>query len=386
MTQDIEAPIEAARAVFSDEFPSGAPIRLLVFADNYGASQSIAFVEGLSRARRSGRAAIRIIEEEAFGPDIGLRESASIRAMVAAHLDETSPTAIVLSRFGHSTAYEVILGAADATGTPVIFHIDDDLFDLPATVGVERYRGARHPRRAHTLHRALTDATFVIAATEALADQLAWRAGHGRIGWLHNGAAGRVWPRRPAKAIGEPLVIGYMGSASHSADLETIAPALNRLLGRTRDVRLELFGSISKQPAAELLPSGITRRDVVAGDYPAFKSRLKDLGWDIGLAPLLSTPYNRCKTATKWAEYAEAGIAVVASDIEPYQPMIEAGAAFPAGPGQWDHALDRLLAQPDLRQDLIRSADVLLTTLYRWDRLETSVLGLLQRAGAGDAA
>ena len=38
-------------AAYSDAFPSEAPVRLLVFADQLGASQSIAFVEGLARAR-----------------------------------------------------------------------------------------------------------------------------------------------------------------------------------------------------------------------------------------------------------------------------------------------------------------------------------------------
>lgn len=379
-TTDIEAPIEVSRAAFSDGFPSQAPIRLLVFADNMGASQSIAFVDGLAQARGRGDAAVRIVEEQAFGPDVGLQESPSIRATVLGHIEETTPTAIVVSRFGHSAAYDAIAAAAEAAAAPLILHIDDQLFELPATVGVERYRGARHPRRIHTLHRSLMEADFVIAATETLADRLTGLAGHGRIGWLENGAAGRPWPRRPPKSARDPVVVGYMGSASHGADLEAIAPALNRILARSRNVRLELFGSISKQAAAGLLPSNVTCHDVVAGDYAAFKARLMGLEWDIGLAPLQITPSNRCKTATKWAEYAEAGIAVIASDIDPYRPMFAADAAFPATADQWDHALDRLAAQPGLRQGMVRSADALLGSRYSWERLEASVLGLLRRA------
>ncbi len=106
------------------------------------------------------------------------------------------------------------------------------------------------------------------------------------------------------------------------------------------------------------------------------------LEWDIGLAPLQITPSNRCKTATKWTEYAEAGIAVIASDIDPYRPMFAADAAFPATVDQWDHALDRLVSQPGLRQGLVRSADALLGSRYSWERLEASLLGLLQRAVA----
>ena len=95
-----------------------------------------------------------------------------------------------------------------------------------------------------------------------------------------------------------------------------------------------------------------------------------------------SQPLNLCKTATKWAEYAEAGAAVLASDMEVYQPMIAWGAAAPAAPGQWAQALERLVEAPALRHVLVASADGLLETCFGWERLEASLLGLLDRARA----
>ena len=364
-------------AAYSDPFPTEAPLRLVVFADNFGASQSIAFIEGLQAARSDGRAAVSLVEEAAFGPDQGLRDCDGARELAQAEMERTSATTVVLSRFGHSGAYEGIRQAAAARGLGLHVHIDDDLFDLPVTAGIERYRVARHPRRIQTLHRSLCEAEVVIAATGALADRVARMTGHARIGWLENGTAGRPWPRRAGS--GGPLVIGYMGSASHGPDLEMVVPALTAVLTRHPDIRVELFGSIARQPAADLLPGAVVRHDVVVGDYSAFKAKLMGLGWDIGLAPLLATPYNRCKTATKWTEYAEAGIAVVASDIEVYQPMFAAGAAMAASPKQWAHALEGLIRSPDLRRGLIGAADQLLASRFGWERLEASVLALLQR-------
>jgi glycosyltransferase involved in cell wall biosynthesis len=381
--QDLTGP--AAAAACSDPFPSRAPTRLLVFADNFGPSQAIAFVEGLARARAEGRAAVRIIEEAEFGPDQGPREGAAARQLVEAQIAETGPTALVISRFGHAGAWEGIRQAALAHGLPVIAHIDDDLFDLPVSAGIERYRLARHPRRLRALQLGLQEADLVMAATPALAAQLAWRLGHARIGWLENGTAGRPLPRSP-KPPGQTLVIGYMGSASHGVDLEMIAPALNQVLARRRDVRLELFGSIARQGAADLLPAGVIRHDVVSGDYGAFRRKLAALDWDIGLAPLQASPYNRCKTATKWAEYAEAGAAVLASEIEVYQPMFEARAALPARPDGWAHALERLIASPGLRAGLTAAADQLLAARYGWERLEASVLNLVERRPGRRAA
>ena len=368
-------------AAYSDEFPSGAAARVLVFADQLGASQSIAFIEGLAGARALGRAAVRIVEEAPFGPDQGLAGAAAARALAETEIAEVAPTTVVLSRFGHVGGMEGVFAAARARAIPVVLHIDDDLFGLPVVVGVERYRGGRHPRRIQALVAALRRADFVIAATETLGTRLAPLAGHSRIGWLENGTGGR--PRtRCLKPDGAPVVIGYMGSASHGPDLELAMPALDALLARRRDVRVELFGSIARLPAADRLPAAVVRHDVVAGDYAAFKQRLMALDWDIGLAPLTASPYNQCKTATKWAEYAEAGAAVLASDVEVYQPMIAWGAAAAAAPGQWAQVLERLIEAPDLRRGLVRSADALLRARFGWDRLEASLLGLLARAQA----
>ena len=368
-------------AAYSDPFPSAASGRLLVFADQLGASQSIAFIEGLAAARARGHVAVRILEEAAFGPDEGLAGAAAARALAEAEIVQTSPTAVVLSRFGHVAGMEGVFAAARARGAPVILHIDDDLFGLPVVVGVERYRSGRHPRRIQALGAALRRADFVIAATEALAARLALLAGHSRIGWLENGTGGR--PRaRDHKPFGQPVVIGYMGSASHGPDLELVLPALENLLTRRRDVRVELFGSIARLPAADRLPGVVTRHDVVAGDYAAFRNRLAALQWDIGLAPLEISPYNLCKTATKWAEYAEAGAAVLASDTEVYQPMIAWGAAAPAAPGQWAQALELLVDSAALRRALTSSADRLLEANFAWERLGDSLLGLVTRAAA----
>ena len=373
--------LETQSAAYSDVFPSAAPVRLLVLADQLGASQSIAFVEGLARARIHGRVAVRILAEAALGPDEGRVGAPAARELIDAEIAATTPTAVVLSRFGHVAGVEGAFAAARANGLPVILHIDDDLFGLPVVVGIERYRSGRHARRIQALSLALRRADFIIAATPALAELLAAQAGHGRIGWLENGTGGAPRPRT-RKPAGSPVVIGYMGSASHGPDLELVLPALEHLLTHRRDVRVELFGSIARLPAADRLPGAVVRHDVVAGDYAAFRERLAALEWDIGLAPLVASPYNRCKTATKWAEYAEAGVAVAASDMEVYQPMIAQGAAAAAAQGQWAHMLERLVDDSGLRRALVRSADELLTARFGWDRLENSLLGMVARTAA----
>ncbi len=116
-----------------------------------------------------------------------------------------------------------------------------------------------------------------------------------------------------------------MGSASHGPDLELVLPALNAVAAEVPNVRIELFGSIARAADPDLLPKGTMLRNPVAGDYRSFRDALGELEWDIGLAPLHATPYNLCKTPTKWTEYAEAGIAALVSDMPVYRPMIDGG-------------------------------------------------------------
>jgi hypothetical protein len=367
-------------SAYSDAFPSAAQTRVLVFADALGASQQIAFVEGLSGARGRGDAAVRIVEEEAFGEDIGLIGLGSAASLAAEHFNVVQPTVVVLSRFGHGAGAQAVLDLARAQGLPIVFHIDDDLYEMPPVVGTERHRAAHHPRRVMALSRVLIEADLVMAATEPLALKLGRLAGHGRIGWLENGTAGTPRPRPDPRPDADPIVVGYMGSATHGPDLEMAIPALTAAMQKFPGLRVELLGSISRQPVADQLPSSVVRRDVVAGDYSDFKRTLAGLGWHIGLAPLLTTPYNRFKTATKWAEYAEAGIATLASDVEVYRPMIESGAAAGAGPQQWPHVLDLLIGSDELRRAIVEASDRMLATRFSWTRLEDSVLHLLRLA------
>ena len=363
---------------FSDGFPAAARTRLLVFADGFGASQSLAFVDGLARARARGEVAVRIVEERALPRDAAAAED--LAAAIEQHFAETAPSIVVLSRFGHDDAARRVIEAARARKLPVVAHLDDDLFDLPAIIGIERYRLSRHPRRVQALHRGLAAADLVMAATPTLAQKIGGLAGHDRVGWMEIGSAGRPHVRAPGKGPDDSLVIGYMGSASHNHDLEMLAPALNAVLERFDHVSVELFGSISQQPAAELLRGRVRKHRPVSGDYGGFKAALAGMGWDVGLAPLRPIAYNRFKTPTKWVEYAEAGIATIVSDCEVYQPMIVADAALAAGPEQWESAMRLLVEQPELRADLVSAADRLLRSSYGWERLEAGVLDLLRRA------
>ena len=60
--------------------------------------------------------------------------------------------------------------------------------------------------------------------------------------------------------------------------------------------------------------------------YPGFVNWItQQQGWDVGLAPLADTAFNRCKSAIKTLDYAALGLAVVASDVAAYRGSLADG-------------------------------------------------------------
>jgi glycosyltransferase involved in cell wall biosynthesis len=81
--------------------------------------------------------------------------------------------------------------------------------------------------------------------------------------------------------------------------------------------------------------------------------------WHIGLAPLLETPFNACKSPIKAMDYAALGLAVVASDTDVYCGSIAdgpAGRLVPNTPEAWYAALDGLVRDAVTRGRMMAAA------------------------------
>lgn len=341
-----------------------AGLRVLIFCDQFGPSQEIAFTQALAQPIARGEIALDFETEGALSASVDIAQS------VAGAFRRHQPHLVVVSRLADATIWARVEQEARRRRLPILCHIDDDLFSPPPTLGIERFRKAAHPRRLATLQAALRASDLTVVASPVLRDRALRLSGHGRVVSMPIGSAGVARPR--ASGIkGGAVSIGYMGSASHDGDLAMIVPALNRILETCPGVTLSLFGSIAKQPSVGLLRGPVKLEPGVYGDYAGFRRRLAELDFDIGLAPLQDTGFNRAKTATKWIEYAEAGAAVVASDVTPYRQQGAAGALLAVGPAGWEAAIRRLVEQPSLRRSLVDTADRMLVRDYQWDRLET---------------
>jgi predicted O-linked N-acetylglucosamine transferase (SPINDLY family) len=145
-----------------------------------------------------------------------------------------------------------------------------------------------------------------------------------------------------------PLTIGWAGSPGHFADWYHVVPNLSRWLAAHPDVHLAVMTNELAHSFFQLPPERyhFTPFGSLA-DYLRFLRSV-----DIGLAPLLPTDYNRCRSDVKFLEYASQGAVGIYADLEPYRGSVapnETGFLYRT-PGEMIRFLDQLVAQPDLRR------------------------------------
>jgi hypothetical protein len=152
-----------------------------------------------------------------------------------------------------------------------------------------------------------------------------------------------------------------MGTTSHDRDFALIEPVLARLKTEYADrIVIDVLGMTGPRE----LTAGLNRigpSPHATRSYPGFVNWLNGRlpGWHIGLAPLLDTPFNRCKSPIKAMDYAAIGLATLASDAPAYRGSIAdgpTGQLVPNDPVAWYAALDWLIRDQALRRSIAGQA------------------------------
>lgn len=179
------------------------------------------------------------------------------------------------------------------------------------------------------------------------------------------------------------IIIGYHGSITHNEDLKSIVPALEEVLSKYKNVKVEIMGALSSDDAVSVFENMddelLDRVHVIAGTqgWEGFPERLMSLPWDIGIAPLIDDEFNRSKSHIKWMEYAMKKIPTVASPVYPYQVIEHGKTGFLAKTkDEWVDILSKLIEDKQLRKEIGENAhdEVLLNWqmkdgAYKWDEV-----------------
>lgn len=169
-------------------------------------------------------------------------------------------------------------------------------------------------------------------------------------------------PIRRNQELGKPITIGWEGGAGHQRDLEILEEVLPEIIKKYPEVKIQLLGYAKDNPVFETMKNvEIIHAWETIDKYPEMKAKLN---WDIELAPLVDTEFNRCKSNLRWLEASALRIPVVASKVEPYK---NTNALLCRSTKEWVDAISTLIENEKTRNEIGREA-------YRMVRKDYSII------------
>jgi len=253
---------------------------------------------------------------------------------------------------------------------PYILDIDDDLLSM----GKEHAEYQIYEITQDDLTALIESAAKITLSTNVLAAR--YESVIGKTSVIPNALDEKIWfsplTKSPIARDYDGIGLLYMGTETHAEDMKILQHALERLKSSPKvpDIRLFVIGGEPTQADQDWY----TRIDVPLGcrRYPEFVSWLRGYSeyWDIGLAPLVDTMFNRAKSNLKYLEYSALGLPGIYADLPPYSETVrprQTGFLAGAKPESWSAAIETLAVSGELRDDIANAA--------RTDVLENHRLG-----------
>ncbi|MHA1586442.1 MAG: hypothetical protein ACTSUW_03795 [Candidatus Heimdallarchaeota archaeon] len=207
------------------------------------------------------------------------------------------------------------------------------------------------------------------------------------------------YPKRKNK--NKKVKVGFQGSNIHVQDLLIVIDAIQQLQEEI-EFDFEIFG-IDDRPFKELnkfcleykkrkwqwikdFPKlyekleEINYRHIPFCEYTEYRKKLATLDWDIGIAPLTDTLFNRAKSCLKFYEYAAVGTTTLASNVLPYNEEMEKEDLVKNRHTKWKNKLRRLILDKKYREERLKKQEQFLINnknivdvIKQWESAITSI-------------
>lgn len=274
------------------------------------------------------------------------------------------------------TALTALLSYCSHYNVPVIFDIDDNHLDIhKSNAAYETYKEGQ-PKRYY-LSAAISLVSGLVVSTQPLKER--YQDIQPNIEIYPNFNDKDDWEPSARKDDGK-IRIGYAGSITHSEDFQMVVPALKEVLTKYSNVELCLLGLMDKEAfekAKKQFRSVKGRVSLQLGtpSWVGYPELLASQGWDIGIAPLIPTKFNICRSHIKWHEYSMTGIATVASKTYPYSEEIQGKKTIEHDKTgmlaetteEWVKCLSDLIENPEKRKYLVKNAQDYIIEQWQWD-------------------
>jgi len=215
---------------------------------------------------------------------------------------------------------------------------------------------AEHQRLdAPTFTRALlTVADIVTTTTEDLAKEL--KEYNKNVFVLPNCLDFELWGDEPLENDSDEIRIVWAGSSTHEADLKMLKPVIFEILEKYPQVKF-LYAGDGNIWKSNLFEKHPRTEYIEPTDLDSWPAKLRSFRADIGVAPLIDTRFNRCKSNLKWLEYSAYKIPGVYSNIVYGKTVVDGETGLIAKtPKEFVNQLSRLIEDKELRKTIGQKA------------------------------
>jgi glycosyltransferase involved in cell wall biosynthesis len=225
----------------------------------------------------------------------------------------------------------------------MVWDTDDDIRNAPMSKELKQTIGGRRKvKKFHELSLEVARYVDLVTTTnESLAD--VFRAGGvQRIAVVPNYLDRGEVPSYRKKHVG--TLIGMVAGKEHEPDVKglRIAKVLQEIQRAHEHVHVVAIGvDLELRERYRYIPK-----------VPFNELMRWVREFDIGLAPLVDSPFSRARSNVKLKEYASAGVPWLASPVGPYVGMGEAEGGHLVAPGAWEAAIATLVRSPERRAAL----------------------------------
>lgn len=295
---------------------------------------------------------------------------------------------LVLNRICWNDSVGALIRRLRDDGVPVIFDIDDLVFD-PERIDLLRFSASATKEERSQLagfmsgiRRSLLASDVVTVSTTSLAAEVRALGKQAYVlpNTIHPTAHSIVSPPR---AAGQDVTIGYFsGTKTHECDFSICAGALLRVLGERPLVRLKVLGHLD-------LPAGFERYADRIDRYPLMPhdQMLVELASiDINLAPLeYGNAFTDCKSELKVYEAALLGIPTIASPTEPFRAIVSNGrnGVLAGCEDDWHASLIALIDDASAREALGSSAKCEIAPRFDVDNAAREAIAIFEAVLSG---
>lgn len=212
-----------------------------------------------------------------------------------------------------------LLGASEYFNKPIIVDVDDNYFAIDG-LSPNAFNFAPDSAAVGNIRFMLQNVTAMTVSTPPLVD--VYKEMCPDISVCPNYMDATDWNVPIPKREDGRIVIGWQGSITHESDFLTIEKVYKKLWQKYKKKIIFFFGGFMPVDVDEWLPEEAYQIDYGTSNMEEFPAKLASWGFDIGLAPILKSDFNNCKSQIKWMEYAMLKIPTVATNFGPYRRHI----------------------------------------------------------------